>query len=75
MRDKSHLAAFINATYALGDWELSLGLRGDRWENDTLRFSTNHRADDGGTEVATPSIADALVERKFDAIWHDVSGL
>ena len=50
-RDKSHLAAFINATYALGDWELSLGLRGDRWENDTLRFSTNHRADDGGTEL------------------------
>ncbi len=51
MRDKSHLAAFVNATYTLGDWEWSLGLRGDRWENDTFRFSTNHRANDGATEI------------------------
>ena len=52
MRDKSHLAAFVNVTYVLGDdWELGVGLRGDRWENETFRFSTNHRADDGGTEL------------------------
>ena len=51
MRDKSHLAAFVNVTYVLGDWELGVGLRGDRWANDTLRFSTNHRADDGGTKL------------------------
>ena len=49
-RDKSHLAGFINANYATGDWELSLGLRADRWENDTLRFSTNHEGNSGSTE-------------------------
>ena len=51
MRDKSHLAAFVNATYVTGAWELSVGLRGDRWQNDTFRFSTNHRAVDGATEL------------------------
>lgn len=50
-REKTHLAAFINATYSFDEnWELGLGLRADRWDNDTLRFSTNHSADDGGTE-------------------------
>lgn len=51
MRDKSHLAAFINATYDMGDWDLSVGLRADRWKNDTLRFSTNHTGSDSGTEI------------------------
>ena len=50
IRDKSHLAGFINATYELGDWELSLGLRGDHWNNDTTRFSTGHDATDSATE-------------------------
>ena len=50
IRDKSHLAGFINATYDLGDWELSLGLRGDHWNNDTTRFSTGHDATDSATE-------------------------
>ena len=51
IRDKSHLAAFINATYDMGDWDLSFGLRADRWKNDTLRFSTNHTGSDSGTEI------------------------
>ena len=51
MRDKSHLAAFINATYDLGEWEVSLGLRGDHWNNDTLRFSTGHTGSDSATEI------------------------
>ena len=50
IRDKSHLAAFVNANYELGDWELSLGLRGDHWNNDTTRFSTGHEASEGATE-------------------------
>ena len=50
MRDKSHLAGFINATYDLGDWELSLGFRGDHWNNDTTRFSTGHEASESATE-------------------------
>jgi iron complex outermembrane receptor protein len=50
IRDKSHLAAFVNATYDLGEWELSLGLRGDHWNNDTTRFSTAHEANEGATE-------------------------
>ena len=50
IRDKSHLAAFVNATYELGDWELSLGLRGDHWNNDTTRFSTGHEASEAATE-------------------------
>ena len=50
LRDKSHLAGFINATYDLGEWELSLGLRGDHWNNDTTRFSTGHEANDSATE-------------------------
>ena len=51
LRDKSHLAAFINATYDLGEWEVSLGLRGDKWDNDTVRFSTGHEGSDSGTEI------------------------
>ena len=51
MRDKSHLAAFVNATYDMGEWELGVGLRADRWKNDTLRFSTNHTGSDSGTEI------------------------
>ena len=51
IRDKSHLAAFINASYDMGDWDLSFGLRADRWKNDTLRFSTNHTGSDSGTEI------------------------
>ena len=50
IRDKSHLAAFVNANYELGEWELSLGLRGDHWNNDTTRFSTGHEANAGATE-------------------------
>ena len=50
LRDKSHLAGFINATYDLGGWELSLGLRGDHWNNDTTRFSTGHDASESATE-------------------------
>lgn len=51
IRDKSHLAAFINASYDMGDWDWSFGLRADRWKNDTLRFSTNHTGSDSGTEI------------------------
>ena len=51
IRDKSHLAAFINATYDMGEWDLSVGLRADRWKNETLRFSTNHTGSDSGTEI------------------------
>ena len=50
IRDKSHLGAFVNATYDLGDWELSLGLRGDHWNNDTTRFSRDQEASEGATE-------------------------
>ena len=35
-RDKSHLAAFANMTYELDDWELGLGLRVDKWQNQSL---------------------------------------
>ncbi len=51
IRDKSHIAAFINATWDTGQWDLGVGLRVDRWDNDTLRFSTNHTGSASGTEV------------------------
>ncbi len=35
-RDKSHLAAFGSMTYTVGDWEWGLGLRVDKWENESL---------------------------------------
>ena len=51
MRDKSHLAGFMNGTYDLGDWELSLGLRGDHWNNDTLRFTDGNMAEGTASET------------------------
>ena len=52
-RDKSHLAAFANATYAFGDdWELGVGLRIDRWENESRQFGdVPLKADDDDVEI------------------------
>ena len=35
-RDKSHLAAFGSVTYTVNDWEWGVGLRVDKWENQSL---------------------------------------
>ena len=64
LRDKSHLAGFINATYDLGEWELSLGLRGDHWNNDTIRFTEGNSAD--GSDSATEFLPRVSVTRWLD---------
>ncbi len=50
-RDKSHLAAFANATYNSGDWEFGGGLRVDRWNNESENFDTGITGDQSGVEV------------------------
>ena len=50
-RERSHFAGFLNVTLEVDDWEFGAGLRADRWENDTLRFSTNHTGNSGDTEL------------------------
>jgi iron complex outermembrane receptor protein len=50
-RDKSHLAAFGNATYAWDDWEIGVGLRVDQWENDSENLDTGIESDDDDLEV------------------------
>jgi iron complex outermembrane receptor protein len=39
-RDKSHLGAFANFTYSWEAWELSVGARVDRWENESDNLDT-----------------------------------
>ena len=54
--NKSNLAAFGNATYETGAWELGLGLRIDRWESEEENFNAefqgdNHSASKDDVEV------------------------
>jgi iron complex outermembrane receptor protein len=44
-RDKSHLGGFVNATYSWEAWELSVGARVDRWENETDNLDTGISSD------------------------------
>lgn len=37
-RLRTHLAAFANVSYRLGDWTLDAGLRLDRWRNETTNI-------------------------------------
>ena len=39
-RDKSHLGGFANATYSWDAWEVSAGVRIDRWENESDNLDT-----------------------------------
>ena len=49
--DKSNLAAFGNVTFDLGNWELGMGLRVDRWESEEEAVDVlGHR--DGGLAAA-----------------------
>ena len=51
-RDKSHLAAFANLTYALAeDWELAAGLRIDRWRNESANLDSGITSKRKATEV------------------------
>lgn len=50
-RDKSHLAAFANMTRTYDDWELGLGLRIDRWENESTNLDTGLSSDKKDTEI------------------------
>ena len=63
MRDKSHLAAFANATYALADgWELAAGLRIDRWRNKSANLDSGIASKRKSTEV----LPRASLSRQFD---------
>ena len=44
-RDKSHLAAFANMTSTYDDWELGLGLRIDKWENESTNLDSGFSSD------------------------------
>lgn len=50
-RDKSHLAAFASMTYTVDDWEWGLGLRVDKWENESLNRDVGIASDQSDTEV------------------------
>ena len=50
-RDKSHLAAFANMTTNYDDWELGLGIRIDRWENESTNLDTGLSSDKSDTEI------------------------
>ena len=50
-RDKSHRAAFANMTYDAGDWEWGLGLRVDKWKNESLNRDTGIAAEQEDTEI------------------------
>lgn len=49
--EDSKLAAFGNITYTVGDWELGLGLRVDRWEAKESAVDIGHSASRSDTEV------------------------
>lgn len=50
-RDKSHLAAFANATYEFEGWELGLGLRVDQWKNKSKNLDSDVSGQWKNTEV------------------------
>jgi iron complex outermembrane receptor protein len=50
-RDKTHQSAFLNVTYALNeDWDLGLGGRLDKWENESANLDTGSIGSVGDTE-------------------------
>lgn len=50
-RDKSNLAAFANATYSWDSWEASLGVRVDKWENESKNLDTGISSDQDDVEI------------------------
>ena len=63
MRDKSHMAAFANFTYALADsWEIAGGLRIDRWRNKSDNLDSGITSKRKATEV----LPRASLTRQFD---------
>ena len=63
MRDKSHMAAFANLTYALAEgWELAAGLRIDRWRNESENLDSGLASKRQSTEV----LPRASLSRQFD---------
>ena len=50
-RDKSHLAAFVNATYNWEAWEVSLGVRVDEWKNESANLDTGISSEQDDIEV------------------------
>ena len=50
-RDKSHLAAFGNLTHEFGEWEVGIGLRIDRWQNESMNRDTAIASDQSDTEI------------------------
>ena len=49
-RDKSHLGAFANMTYTWDAWEVALGARIDRWENESDNLDTGISGKEDDTE-------------------------
>ena len=50
-RDKTHLAAFGSITYEVGDWEWGLGLRVDKWRNESLNRDGGISDEQEDTEI------------------------
>lgn len=49
--EDSKLAGFGNITYTMGDWELGLGVRVDRWEAEESAVDIGHSASRSDTEI------------------------
>ncbi len=49
--EDSKLAAFGNVTYSMGDWELGVGVRVDRWEAEESAVDIGHSASRSDTEI------------------------
>jgi len=50
-RDKSNIAVFANGTYSWDDWEVGVGLRVDRWKNESKNLDSGIASDVDDTEV------------------------
>ena len=49
-RDKVHKSAFLNITYSFDQWELGIGGRIDKWENESSNLDTGSAGSAGDTE-------------------------
>ena len=73
-RDKSHQSAFLNITYPLNeDWDIGLGGRLDKWENESANLDTGSVGSLGDTEFLPKLSLTKNLEN--DAIFYYTASL